>query len=283
MTDQNGATTSLTEAERAAIFAANAPVDRNQKRRSGVSPIPPKAVAWALVAFAVLGLGGEAIEHYVGGYGAGTATPGKYLPSNANLTPLSALNSLSTDEFMGLKEIDNATAPSFTLRTQNNHVWKLRRNGGKVIVLTFENAICNDICPVVSEEVEQAQVLLGNDASHVEFAFVNTDPRQHAVNARPAALTKTGLASRPNVVFLTGSLRALDAVWTDYGLKIKVGSKAAEVSHNNVMYFISPRSQLEALATPFAQAIKDGAFTLRANYVARFAKGIATTADSLVK
>ena len=283
MTEQNGAATSLTEAERAAIFAANTPIDRNQKRRSGVSPIPPKAVAWALVAFAVLGLGGEAIEHYVGGYGAGTATSGKYLPSNANLTPLSALNSLSTDQFMGLKEIDNATAPSFTLRTQNNHVWRLKENDGKVVVLTFENAACNDICPVVSDEVKQAQTLLGNDASRVEFAFVNTDPRQHAVNARPAALTQTGLTSRPNVVLLTGSLRALDAVWTDYGLKIKVGSKATEVSHNNVMYFISPRLQLEALATPFAEAIRGGAFTLRANYVARFAKGIATTADSLVK
>jgi cytochrome oxidase Cu insertion factor (SCO1/SenC/PrrC family) len=283
MTEKNGAATTLSEQERAAIFAANAPIDRSQRRRTGVSPIPPKAVAWALAAFAVLGLGGEAIEHYIGGYGAGTATTTKYFPSNANLTPLSALNSLSTDEFMGLKEIDNATATSFVLRTQDGHVWRLRRNHGKVVVLSFENAICNDICPVLSDEIKQAQAFLGKDATDVEFAIVNTDPRDHAVNARPAALTQTGLASHHNVVFLTGSLQALVKVWTDYGIKVKVGATATEVSHNNEMYFISPKLQLEALATPFAGENKGGVFSLRADYVSRFAKGIATTADSLVK
>lgn len=283
MTEQDvGATKALSDEERAAIFVANAPVDRSQKRRSGVSPIPPKAVAWMLAAFAVLGLGGEAVEHYIGGYGAGTATPTKFLPSNADLTPLSALNSLSTDEFMGLKEIDNATAPSFTLRTQDDHLWNLKKNDGKAVVLLFENAICNDICPVLSDEVRQAQVLLGSDASKVEFAIVNTDPRDHAVNAEPAALTRTGLASRSNVVFLTGSLRDLDPIWTDYGIRIKVGSKATEVSHNNVMYFISPKLRLEALATPFARETKSGVYSLSDNDIARFAKGIAVTVDSLV-
>jgi len=283
MTDQSGAATTLSEEERAAIFAANAPIDRSQGKKKGVSPIPPKAVAWALAAFAVLGLGGEAVEHYIGGYGAGTATTTKYFPSNANLTPLSALNSLSTDEFMGLKEIDHATAISFSLRTPHDRVWRLRHNDGKVVVLSFENAICNDICPVLSEEIKQAQTFLGRDASKVEFAIVNTDPRDHAVNARPAALTQTGLASHRNVVFLTGALPALVKVWTDYGIKVKVGATSNEVSHNNEMYFISPTLQLEALATPFAGENKDGVFSLRANYVTRFAKGIATTADSLVK
>lgn len=283
MTERNDAATTLSEKERAAIFAAHAPIDRSQKKRVGVSPIPPKAVAWMLVAFAILGLGGEAIEHFIGGYGAGTATTNKYLPSNADLTPLSAVNSLSTDEFMGLKEIDNAVAPGFALRTQSNHLWKLKKNDGKVVILSFEDSICNDICPVLGDEMKQADALLGSDASKVEFAFVNTDPRDHAVVADPLALTHTGLTSRSNFVFLTGSLTALDKVWTSYGVKIKVGSKATEVSHNNLIYFISPKLQLEALATPFARENATGVFSLSGNDIARFAKGIATTADSLVK
>jgi cytochrome oxidase Cu insertion factor (SCO1/SenC/PrrC family) len=93
----------------------------------------------------------------------------------------------------------------------------------------------------------------------------------------------TGLTSRSNFVFLTGSLTALDKVWTSYGVKIKVGSKATEVSHNNLIYFISPKLQLEALATPFARENATGVFSLSGNDIARFAKGIATTAGSLVK
>jgi len=284
MTDNDNATTGLlSESERAAMFAASAPMDRNVKSRGGRAAIPPKVVAWMLVIFVVLGLGGEAIEHYFGGFGVASSTGSKFLPSNANLTPISSLNSLGTDQIMDLKEIDNATAPGFTLRTQRDHLWKLRRTDGKAIVLTFENVICNDICPVLGREVKVAQRLLGTDAAHVEFAFVNTDPRDLNVNARPPALAQTGLANTPNVVFLTGSLQAVDAVWTRYGVRIKVGAKRDEVAHNNVMYFISPSGRLEAQATPFASVNAAGVFTLKAALVNRFAKGIATTADSLVK
>ena len=273
----------LSESERAAMFVSSAPADRNVKQRGGRAPIPPKAVAWMLAIFVVLGLGGEAVEHFVGNFGVTSATTTKFLPSNANLTPISALNSLSTDQFMNLKEIANASAPGFTLRTQRDHVWKLRRSNGKVVVLTFENAICNDICPVLGSEIKQAQALLGKDAPDVEFALVNTDPHDLTRNAHPIALSEPGLATAPNVVFLTGSLHALDSVWTDYGVRIKVGAKKNEVAHNNVMYFISPTGQLEAQATPFASENSDGVFSLKASLISRFAKGIATTASSLVK
>jgi cytochrome oxidase Cu insertion factor (SCO1/SenC/PrrC family) len=285
MTEKESTTTTetLSESERAAMFASSAPSDRNVKRRGGRAPIPPKAVAWALVAFVVLGLGGAAGEHYFGNFGVTSSTSSKFLPSNANLTPVSSLNSLSIDELMDLKEIDNATAPGFTLRTQRGHVWKLRRTDDKVVVLTFENVICNDICPVLGSEVKQAQALLGKNAAKVEFAFVNTDPRELRVVAHPLALSETGLATAPNVVFLSGSLHVMNTVWTNYGVRIKVGAKQNEVSHNNVMYFISFSGQLVAQATPFANESSSGVFSLKADLISRFAKGIATTADSLVK
>jgi len=282
---ENDVTTAprLSEEERAAMFRSSAPVDRNLRHRGGLAPIPAKAVAWMLVAFVVLGLGGGAIEHFVGGFGVTSNATTKFLPSNANLTPISSLNSLSVDQFMDLKEIANATAPAFTLRTQRDHQWKLRRSDGKVIVLMFENAICNDLCPVLGNEVKQAQAFLGSDASKVEFALVNTDPRAIGVKARPIALSEPGLLTAPNVVFLTGSLKELNSVWTSYGVRIKVGVAKTEVTHNNVMYFISTNHQLVAQATPFASEGTNGVFTLKSSFVRRFAKGVATTADSLVK
>ena len=252
-TESTGTTPLLSETERAAIFASNAPVDRNFRRQGGRAPIPPKAVAWALVIFVVLGLGGAALEHFFGNFGVTSATTTKFLPSNANLSPVSSLNSLSVDQFMNLKQIANASAPSFTLRTQRNHRWSLLRSNGKVIVLAFENAI------------------------------VNTDPLDLTLSAHPMALSEPGLASASDVVFLTGSLHALNAVWSNYGVRIKVGALASQVTHNNVMYFISPNGQLEAQATPFASVSSHNVFSLKANLITRFAKGIATTASSLVK
>jgi protein SCO1/2 len=273
----------LTESERAAMFAAHAPVDRNLKHGGGRAPVPPKAVAWILAIFVVLGLGGAALEHFFGGFGVTSATTTKFLPSNANLTPVGSLNTLSVDQLMDLKEIDNATAPGFTLRTQRDHLWKLHRSDGKVIVLAFENSTCNDICPVLGAEIKQAQTLLGKDQDHVEFAIVNTDPRDLSMSANPTALRVPGLSHASNVVFLTGSLSSLDAVWTSYGVRIKVGAKPGEVTHNNVLFFIAPSGQLEAQATPFANVNSNGVFFLKDNLISRFAKGIATTADSLVK
>ncbi|MFZ1062264.1 MAG: SCO family protein [Acidimicrobiales bacterium] len=273
----------LSESERAAMFASNAPLDRNVRRRGGRAAIPPKAVAWILVAFVVLGLGGEAGEHYLGNFGVSSRTNTKFLPSNADLTPLSSLNSLSTDQLMDLKEIDNASAPRFSLRTPRGHLWRLRRSEGKVVVLGFENAACNDICPVLGEEVEQARSLLGKNAADVEFVLVNTDPRDLKVNPEPPALVDVGLAHASDVVFLTGTLRTVDSVWTAYGVRIKVGAKRNEVAHNNVMYFISPSGQLDAQATPFANVSSTGTFSLKPDLISRFAKGIAITADSLVK
>jgi cytochrome oxidase Cu insertion factor (SCO1/SenC/PrrC family) len=273
----------LSEEERAALFRLNAPIDRGVRSKGGRAPISPKAVVWMLTAFAVLGLGGAGIEHFIGNYGVTSSTSTKFLPSNANLTPLSALNSMSVDQFMALKEISNASAPTFTLRTQRGHTWKLAHVKGRVIVLTFENATCNDICPVLGNEISQAQSLLGRDASKVEFAIINTDPRDLAITVNPPALKVPALAERQNVVFLNGSLPALNSVWTSYGIRVRVGAKSSEVSHNNVIYFITAKHQLVAQATPFATQNSNGAFSLKPTYVARFAKGIATTADSLVK
>ena len=61
----------LSEAQRAAAFSSSrAPVDRAAALRAGSVPVPRKFVLWAILGFAVLGLGGVAVEHFVGNAGA---------------------------------------------------------------------------------------------------------------------------------------------------------------------------------------------------------------------
>lgn len=276
-------TSGLSEAERAAAFAKNQPVDRAAAFRTGRTPIPPKFIMWMIVVFAVLGLGGAVVEHYYGNIGLPTTATTVY-----KFTPPPKLTkgqqiSASLPALMGLKYIANATAPGFKLTTQSNTPWSLRDAKGKAVVVTFENSTCNDICPVLGAEIKQSEQRLGANASKVIFAIVNTDPKSLLVQRDPPVLSIPRLQTYANVYFLTSKLSNLNKVWTKYGVIIRVGAKANQVLHNDVMYFIGTSGQLEALATPFADESAKGVYSLSAIDIAHFAQGIANTASSLLK
>ncbi|MHB1208282.1 MAG: SCO family protein [Acidimicrobiales bacterium] len=285
-TNQDGSLPSeprLSEADRAAAFTKHQPVDRAAAFRAGRAPVPTKFIVWMAVVFVVLGLGGTLLEHYFGGIGV-TTTPTTVfkLPATPK-APTGPEISATLPALMGLKYISHATAPKFTLIDQNGRNWSLRSAKGNVVVLTFENSTCNDICPVLGQEIKQAQQRLGADSSKVIFAIVNSDPKNLAVNARPPALAIPDLAGLHHIYFLTSKLTRLNSVWSSYGVSVRVGSGANQVAHNDVMYFIGTKGQLTALATPFANENTKGVFSLSPSDIARFAQGIANTASSLVK
>lgn len=273
----------LSEAERAAAFAKHQPVDRAAAFRAGRAPIPPKFVMWMVVVFAVLGLGGAVVEHYFGSIGLPTTATTVFRLSPTPKTPSNGQIAASIPALMGLKYIANAAAPGFTLLTQNDTKWDLRDARGKAVVLTFENSTCNDICPVLGAEIKQAQRRLGAKSSRVIFLIVNSDPKHVAVTSAPAALTVPGMNELHNVYFLTSKLTQLNTVWTSYGVSVRVGLSANQVMHNDIMYFIDPKGQLVAQATPFANESALGVFSLSPSDIGRFAQGIANTAGSLVK
>lgn len=276
----------LTEEQRAAIFAAaSAPKDRMTALRAGRVPVSKKFIMWMVVLILFLGLGGEIGQHFFETYGKvpTVTTPASPILKLTTPTIPSSPTLISLEAFMGLKFIGTAVAPPITLTTQSSKKWSLASQKGKVVVLAFYNSICNDICPVLGSEIREAQHELGLDNANVVFAIVNTDPNQTAISAQSSALRVPGLSNIPSVVFLSGSVSKLDAVWTAYGVKIDVGAKANEVSHNNVLYFIGPNGNLEAYASPFAAESKSGAFSLNPSSAHLYAQGIAETADSLVQ
>jgi cytochrome oxidase Cu insertion factor (SCO1/SenC/PrrC family) len=278
-----GAQSALSEEQRATAFAqANASVGRDGLPRVGRAPIPTKFVLFVTAVFVVLGVGGVVIEHYFGGGGAGTTTTILTMPSTP-VTPAGPQLNSTTEAFMGLRQIASAHAATFTLRDQNGREWSLARQRGKVVVLTFLNVNCNDICPVEGAEIRQAQSLLGAMSTHVEFAIVNSDPHHTRVAPAPLALSVVHLEHLRTVHFLTGALEQLNAVWIDYGLAVTVGTRPSQVAHNNVMYFIAPSGRLRSLAVPFGNEDGAGAFGLAQADVRRFARGIASVAISLVR
>ncbi|HEV3267114.1 MAG TPA: SCO family protein [Acidimicrobiales bacterium] len=276
----------LSDEQRSAIFAAaNAPRDHRGNVRAPRAPIPKKFVLWAVVAIVFLGVGGQIAGHFFQSYGkapkATTTTSPSLTVTPTTLVPGTSLNAL--EAYIGVKFIASAKAHSFTLTTQNDKKWTLSSQRGKVVVLAFYDSICNDICPVLGTELREAAHELSAGNKSVEFAIVNTDPQQRSITPTTQALSVPGLSSTPSVVFLTGSVANLDAVWRAYGIRIVVGAKQGQVSHNNALYFVGPNGDLIAYANPFASESKSGVYSLSASVMHRFAQGVAATASSLVK
>ena len=262
------------------MFArSNTPVGHNGRMRVGRPSFSSRSVVLVAATFVVLALAGLVIEHVAGSNGPRVKT------SNTPPSLIGPAHQLDStiQSFMGLHSIGAVTPAPIDLTDQHGRRWRLGAQRGSVVVLTFLNARCNDICPVEGAEIRRAISSLGTDSRKVEFVIVNSDPRSTSGVARPAALVATGLVNQRTVHFVSGTLDQLNAVWVDYGLGVRVGTLSSQVAHNNLMYFIKPNGTMSAVAVPFANEGHAGVFTLSAKDVDRFAQGIAAEAVSLVK
>jgi cytochrome oxidase Cu insertion factor (SCO1/SenC/PrrC family) len=286
-----GPPTALSEAERAAVFSSGAaPVDRRAAFRAGSVPVPRKFILWIIAAFAVLGLGGVAAEHFIGNAGvqsiittpvptlAGTAASAPAVPNPPSGPAVGA----SPEKLMGLQHMVPGKAPPVNLTDEHGSPWTLSHARGKVVVLTFLNAECDDICPVLAEEITQADRLMGARASSAAFVMVNTDPLETSLVPPPPALTQTGLGALANATFLTGSLGQLSSVWRAYGVSVAVSNTTRLVDHNDIMYFIDARGRFALEATPFGNEDSFGVYSLDPATIHTFARGVADAATGLL-
>ncbi len=284
-TEPSDAARGLSEEERASYFA---PPNRSKSRANALGTrqvtVPRKFVVWSIVAVAVLGLGGVVAQHFFETYG---KAPTAIMPTSPVIkgTPPHTIRTptlISLQVFMGLKDIGSAVAPSISLTDQSGRRWTLKSAKGKVVVLAFYNSICNDICPVLGTEIRKASTELGVDAAKVVFVIVNTDPNHTQISLDSPAIRVPDLTNVPSLKLLSGHVTALNKVWTSYGVRVLVGAKRAQVSHNNVLYFISPQGNLAAYAAPFGTESKTGVYSLGTSSLDLYAKAIAETADSFV-
>lgn len=261
---------------------AHAPLTEEERRRAlaaGTPKASSRYIGRFVTGMVVLGVLGLVADYFFGQVG--TIAPAKGATTTTT-SPSAQPIRTNLNSLMALKPIANTSAPAIALTDQFGQPWTLATARDKVVVLTFFNANCRDICPVLGEEIRRANALLGTRSRDVDFVVVNTDPRDLAVSADPPALTLTGLAPMPNVYFLNGSISALNPVWANYQVTITVATSSGQMAHNAIMYFIGRHGGLSAQATPFANESRTGTFTLGAREVSEWAQGIARTAGSLL-
>lgn len=242
--------------------------------------VPPRFVIAVAITFVVLGVGGAILQHFLGTPGQSLETEGAplTLPTVSSTGSTLPANYQST---LGLHLIGNAPAPGFTLVTPQGGPWNLAAHERHLIVLTFFNAACDDICPVEAKEIRDVNYLLGAAASRVSFVIVNTDPHSLAATPHVPALAATGLASQSNVTFLTGTIPQLNSVWTNYGVKVTTGKTFHQVVHNNLMYVISTTGNLLGTAVPSGNQAPNGTFSLDTASTNAFAQALRTYLGTL--
>ena len=265
-------------------------IDRAAALAQGAPGIPARFVWWVLACALVLCIGGLIGEHVFTAAGLNptstttttVASPTRTAPDDTPAPPAPDRSlSAPLPAFMGLTRTSPRLVRPFSLTEQNGQQASVPTRPARVVVLSFFNAPCNDICPVLAAEIQQADADLGAEAADVEFVTVNTDPTALAQSAESPAID-TGLGRLPNWSMVTGPLSSLDPIWKSYGVSISVNKKTGLEAHSNVLDFIDPQGFLREWATPFADESTLGAYGLSPPSEARWGQGIATYASELI-
>ncbi len=131
----------------------------------------------------------------------------------------------------------NHLAPEFRLTDQHGQSLTLSYFRGKVVVLSFIDPECVDVCPVLSAEFRDASTLLGAKNANVAFLAVNVNPYHASTADMFAYSTAHGLNSLENWHFVSGSASALKAIWHDYGIMVKP-VPTGDIQHSSFVFFI---------------------------------------------
>lgn len=251
--------------------------------------ISGKAIAIILAVFAAVGITAGLVENYMNAHVVGPPL-GKPSAAVASTLPTipSALPGAGRGGFarlMGLTSV-HGVAPGFRLVDGAGRSLSLSSLRGKAVVVSFFDAPCDDICPVLAAELRAADRDLGPKAASVALLSVDADPLSTGSQAAAEGAARSGLGGSKglsNWHFLSGPLPVLDAVWKHYGMTIQVDRATRQVSHNDTLWFLTPSGRLAYEATPFAdEHRRSGTYRLPAATEARFGAGIARVARILL-
>jgi cytochrome oxidase Cu insertion factor (SCO1/SenC/PrrC family) len=153
-----------------------------------------------------------------------------------------ALAGMITTAVLSLRKHEKV-APGFVLRDQRGRLTSLAQFRGKVVVLTFIDPYCREICPLTTESMVQALRLLGPAASQVQLLGVDANPLATRISDVAAYTRAHQLQGRWR--FLTGSLAQLKRVWASY--HVYVAAIQGHIDHEAVVFVIGPHGHERAV------------------------------------
>jgi len=104
--------------------------------------------------------------------------------------------------------------PDFTLTDQTGQKVSMADQRGKLVLLTFIYTNCPDVCPLITQNLNQALQMLGTERDDVRVLAVSVDPEGDT----PKSVDEYAKAHHllPEFHYLIGSRDELTKVWKAY-------------------------------------------------------------------
>jgi len=136
------------------------------------------------------------------------------------------------------KEQSGLLAPGFVLRDQKDRLTSLAQFRGKVVVLTFIDPECTQLCPLTTKSMVEAMKMLGPAAaSQVQLLGINVNSSKTQVSDVAAYTREHELQGRWR--FLTGSPAQLKKVWHNYHVYVAKKKGSDDVIHEAIVFVIN--------------------------------------------
>lgn len=243
-----------------------------------------RRATFMMVAAILVFAGFGAILGAVGAGGGATPSTAQLSRGSAPLpdAPKRALPA-SNAALMGLVKLRGEQAPGFVLVDQGGaHVSLSALDAKRAVVLSFIDDRGRDVAPVMAKELVAASTDLRASSTQVDFVAVNLNAAHGGPRSLEEFVVGHGL-QHLRFTYLTGTARALRAVWADYGIQVQAGAPNGAISHGEAMYFISPGGAIRFEATPYANAGGNGVGSLPASTVSQWGRGIAEYARAALR
>lgn len=101
---------------------------------------------------------------------------------------------------------------------------------------------CDDVCPLVAQEILEANKQLGSNSKNVVYIGLNVNPSYNKVSDVKAFTDQHGLSAFKNWYFLTGSPDALKKIWSAYGFA-SIPTKV-DVMHTSAFIFVNSNGKV---------------------------------------
>ncbi len=162
---------------------------------------------------------------------------GRWPLAAAVILLLALVSALLTATLFAPKGNSAAAAPGFDLLDQQGRPTTLAQFHGKIVVLTFIDPYCTQICPLTTQSMVEALRRLGpGAAANVQLVGIDANPDKTKVSDVAAYTRAHDLEG--HWLFLTGTLPQLKKVWSSY--HVYVASVDKDVVHQAVVYLIGP-------------------------------------------
>jgi protein SCO1 len=104
--------------------------------------------------------------------------------------------------------------PDFTLTDQSGQKVSMADQRGKLVLLTFLYTNCPDVCPLITQNLNQALQMLGAKREDVRVLAISVDPEGDTPKAVDAYAKAHHLL--PEFHYLIGTREELTQVWKEY-------------------------------------------------------------------